>query len=866
MDVAGLSRLFFKMFPRTSVRRPPKLMWNLRPALMLSALLLAAATQPSAQAQLSPADTAAQAFKLGRFEEVDKLLQSATDPRSVAIKSRAVIARGRYEEAEKLLAKVAATAPTSDAALELGLLQLKLGRRAVGKKTLTTIADSLQPRSTAEYVRFGRAMFGLTEVAETAAERKAAFLDAQTALNEANRLKPNDPDILTALGEVWAATTNEPGETAKYFQAALKLDDTNSAALVGFAELALEQNPPDARTAIEHALMTNPNYEPAHLLSAQIALDERRRPDARASIDLALKVNPNSLEARSLDAAITFLEGRTADFERKVQQILTLQPNYGEVYRIVGDHAASNYRFDEAAELVRKGLAIDPDNTRAYADLGMHLLRTGDEANARKALDRSYSKDEYDFVTYNLLDLLDRLDKFETVQEGNITMKFAPEEAAVMREQALPLAKEALDALSKRWDMKIEGTVLIEMFPKHDDFAVRNLGLPGMIGALGACFGRVVTLDSPHARPPGQYNWQPTLWHELAHVVTLQLSNNRVPRWVTEGISVWEERRARPEWGREMDVSFAHAMDKDKVMKLNVLNEGFSDPSLISLAYHEASLVVEHLAATYGDASLKTLLRAYGRGLETDQAFKEAFNASLDDVQTTFDAKLEREFGPVRAALKAPEVKSTPGLEELKKLATENPGSFPVQMSLGQTLEESGDHAGAIAAFERAAKLVPSATGDDNPNKLIAAIALEQKDNTRAAAALEAVLKVDHADVESARSLIPLVTAIGNPARTMDAYQRLVNVDPFESTSHSALGRLAMQRKDLPLASRSFRSALATNPPDRATAHTDLAEAYMQMGRLADAKTQTLAALEIAPTFERAQDLLLRLVDGEPPK
>ena len=100
------------------------------------------------------------------------------------------------------------------------------------------------------------------------------------------------------------------------------------------------------------------------------------------------------------------------------------------------------------------------------------------------------------------------------------------------------------------------------MFPKHDDFAVRNLGLPGMIGALGACFGRVVTLDSPHARPPGEYNWQPTLWHELAHVVTLQLSNNRVPRWLTEGISVWEERRGRPEWGREMDVTFARAMDQ----------------------------------------------------------------------------------------------------------------------------------------------------------------------------------------------------------------------------------------------------------------------------------------------------------------
>jgi tetratricopeptide (TPR) repeat protein len=397
------------------------------------------------------------------------------------------------------------------------------------------------------------------------------------------------------------------------------------------------------------------------------------------------------------------------------------------------------------------------------------------------------------------------------------------------------------------------------MFPKHDDFAVRNLGLPGMIGALGACFGKVVTIDSPQARqPPGEYNWQPTLWHELAHVLTLQLSNNRVPRWVTEGMSVWEERRARPEWGHEMEVPFAQALERGKTLTIATLNEGFSDPELIALSYHHASLVVEHLAATYGTTSLKTLLRAYGRGLETEAAFKEAFGATIDEVQKSFDAKLEREYGPLRQSLKGPTLKEKPDLEGLKKLASENPGSFPVLMSLGGALASSGDRAGAIATYERAAKLVPNATGNANPNKQIALIALEQKDNARAITALEAVLKVDHADVDAARTLAPMVAALGDSARTQDAYQRLVNVDPFEVSAQAALGKVALQRRDLPIAIRSFRTVLATKPPDRAAAYTDLAEAYLLAGRAADAKTQVLAALEIAPGYERAQDLLLR--------
>ena len=47
-----------------------------------------------------------------------------------------------------------------------------------------------------------------------------------------------------------------------------------------------------------------------------------------------------------------------------------------------------------------------------------------------------------------------------------------------------------------------------------------------------------------------------------------------------------------------MDMSFAQAINEDKVLKLKVLNEGFSDPKLISLSYYQASLVVDHIVET----------------------------------------------------------------------------------------------------------------------------------------------------------------------------------------------------------------------------------------------------------------------------
>ncbi len=170
-----------------------------------------------------------------------------------------------------------------------------------------------------------------------------------------------------------------------------------------------------------------------------------------------------------------------------------------------------------------------------------------------------------------------------------------------------------------------------------------------------------MALDSPHARPPGEYNWQPTLWHELAHVITLQMSNNRIPRWLSEGISQWEEKRARPEWGWEMDVSFAQALDQGKAIKLDELNEAFGDPKLISLAYYQASLVAQYLAETFGEQALHALVRSYSKGITDEQAFTEVFGQTIAQVQVSFDAKMQQTYASTRAALQTAEVRRYAG-------------------------------------------------------------------------------------------------------------------------------------------------------------------------------------------------------------
>jgi tetratricopeptide (TPR) repeat protein len=200
----------------------------------------------------------------------------------------------------------------------------------------------------------------------------------------------------------------------------------------------------------------------------------------------------------------------------------------------------------------------------------------------------------------------------------------------------------------------------------------------------------------------------------------------------------------------------------------------------------------------------------------------------------------------------------------VKTLAEANPRSFPVQMALGRVLRKDGQLDEAMQAFERAAALVPTAGGKDSPHDQMAAIALQKKDTARAVTELAALVAVDFNNVEAPRQLATLLRQSGvqDPARLSPVYQRIASIDPFDADAHAMLGRFALQRDDADGAAREFRAVIALGPVDRAAAYTDLAESYFRGGKRAEAKKQTLAALEIAPNYERAQDLLLKIVGG----
>lgn len=791
----------------------------------------------------------------GKFEPA-LAAAAGMPPTESYIRGMAAERRGAYDQAEQHYREGMEVDPTGEVALALADLLTRTGRRAEALPIWHGVLKAGQVQ------RSGAAISRAARAAHRLGQARMANAYFQTAAN----LTPDDPEVHTRWGDLWLEKSEQAEARASY-ETALKADATYVPALVGMARALGDSNPTAAEAAARHALAIDPAQPDAWLLLASEAMDASKRDEARTAIDTVLQENPRHVDALSLAGALAQIEDRSEDVAQFTGRALAVRPGSGDIARVIGERVARQYRFDEAVRFLREAVALEPGNSRAQASLGLHLLRIGDEAAARKALETAFAADAFDIVTYNLLDMLDTLDGFVTIPAQNLTVRLDPLDAPVLQPYLVPLAEQALSSLSARYGFVPEGPILLEVFPKHDDFAVRTMGLPGMLGALGACFGRVVTMDSPRARPPGSFNWAATLWHELAHVITLQMSGNRLPRWLSEGISTYEEARAQPGWGGESELLFAQAYASKRLIPLADLNSGFARLETINLAYHQASVVVAYLVETHGEAALVRFIRSFGEGLDEEAALTKAYSRSWTTLQPEFDAYVARRYAAVAPALSDVSAQPPPRGADAAAwvaFAEAHAGNFGVQMAAAAPLLRLGELDAARRLLERAATLVPFATGEDSPWRLLVTVALEQQRPDDARRFMQEVLARDPTGAQPIRQLLALARDASDDVQRQKAAERLIEIDPFDAAAHSTLGELALARGDLTMALRELQTAVDAGPPNPAEALTSLAEATLKTGERDAAKQHLIRALEATPRYERAQDLLLQVIESGP--
>ena len=664
------------------------------------------------------------------------------------------------------------------------------------------------------------------------------YHDANDLLKIITQGNPRNAEAFVAWGDLLAEKYNEPEAIASY-QDALKIDPNMPEALVGMASAFADSEPEKASAALERAMKTNPNLIDGHLLIAGQDIDSEQYDKAQEEIEKVLAVNPKSAEAMSLRASISFLRNNTADFDKYVKQVLEINPQYSKLYDTLANNCERLRLYKEAVALAREALRLNARDWTAMSTLGVNLLRIGEEDEGRAALAKAYDGDQFNVMTVNTLKLLDSFEHFVRFDTTHFKVKLHEKEVAVLRPYVSELLEKAYNTLTAKYDFKPEGPITFEMYPDHADFEVRTLGLPGIGGILGVCFGKLFVMDSPTARKPDSFNWGSTLWHEFMHVISLQVTDHKIPRWFSEGLSVYEERKGFTGWGDKMKLDYLAAMKGKKFLPTAELNNGFTRPKYpnqVLVSYYQASLVCDYIDEKFGFPALKKMLLLYKQGKSTPDVFKEGLGLTPEQFDEEFLKWVD---------------------DKVKNLDVK---PFTELISSGQEALAKGDTDKAIDILKQAIDLYPEYTDEHNAYEPLADAYLKKGDKKAAIDILKKFARYSETGYKAIIKLADLLQEQSDAPGARQALEAGIFIRPMDLEEHRKLGDLLLAQKQYGPAVREFEALLALNTPDKAVAYYKLAESSFGQGNRQAARTNVMKALEIAPSYEPAQELLLKIV------
>ncbi len=655
------------------------------------------------------------------------------------------------------------------------------------------------------------------------------YSEANDAFRDLVKAHPRNAGYRVRWGRLYLERY-QPADAAQLFEEALKIDPNNAGAFLGFALVAAEGFESKAVEFAHKALAADPHLLEAQVLLARLALEDSEPAKAAEEAHKALAMSANVVQAKAILATIDWLNDKPET---------AWDPHAGAAYETAGAIFVLNRRYEEGIQFFRKAIELQPDLWSAHSQLGINLMRLGREDEARAQLEMCYENGYKDKPTVNTLRLMDSYKNFVTYKTDTTILRLHRKEAELLHPYFEAEMQRALSTYEKKYGIKLDRPVQVEVYPDHEDFAVRTMGMPGL-GALGVTFGYVVAMDSPSGRPPGTFHWASTMWHELSHVYVLTMTQHRVPRWFTEGLAVHEETAVSPEWGDRLDPHVIAAIKDKKLLPVAELDRGFVRPSYpmqVIVSYFQAGRICDYINREWGWDKLLAMIHDFAEGASTPEVIQK----ELDMTPEQFDKHF-------LAALDAETKKTVDGFDEWRK-------------QLMKVAEEAkaGKSDDVIRDAAPIRDIYPDYVEAGSVYQFLADAYLAKNNKPAAIAELERYAKAGGRGPDTLKQLATLLEEAGNRKEAAEVLDRLNYIQPVDEDLHRRLGDLWLALDNDAGAIREYRAVLAQTPTDPAASHFSLAKAYRASHRPDEAKDQLLQSLEAAPGFRPAQKMLLEL-------
>ena len=845
---------------------------------------------------------------------------------------------GRYTEARATFDKVIAAHPDNQRAWALRTLVLReLGDAKTLKETAAHFldlnnknvkyfsGDDVKDPLELAYIGLG------FQDKDVKSAFEDGFLTAQ-ALTEKRGLR--QPEIWLWSARL-AMSAYDWGAAMDAYSNLLKIRAKSPDGLTGQASVIFhsQHKLDDVEKLLKQALEVNPSHIDALLLTAQVDLEEERYADAKKHIDAALVTNPNHARGLAM-LALYFVQmnqnDKYAEVEARAKAIKPVCPDF---YCDIGEMMENKRGFNTAARYYETAIKLAPEYWRGYYGLGMNTSRQGAEGEekGKELLLKAFKKNGFNVWALNMIKSLDRMigdkeqgvkPKYAETKTKHFTLKFYGKEANIVRPYLEEWAESAYEAQSKRFNFVPEEPLTIELCYDFQDQAARTVGLPNL-GALGVCFGKLCTVVSPQegrkeAHPP--FNWRKVLEHEFGHVMVLQMSDFRVPRWYTEAFSTYLEDDSRLQSDRMMIDAIAHNGIKD----IDKMNEYFRSNML--MAYVHGRYVIEYIDQKYGfDAHIKAI-KLFAKGKKLEEALTEATGASIEELnkgqhefvkQSFKDVRLRPSFNQadlVKQELLARDEKASAqdvanlaisnlmqrryaiattlankalekdpkcvdainvlgtlayedkkDLEAAKQLFQKSTSidpnkSFNAWHKLGVIYKKEGKTTKAIAAFEASRKSYPRYVGPDNAYHVLPDLYadLEPPQLDKALQVWRDAIKINTEDKEAALEGLKLAVKMKDPKSAIIFANAHIEIDPYVLEVHKLAGNAYEELKDFAHAAREYGVAGALDAKD-VDNWVSLARVFKAQGKKQEAIDAVHKGYDIDNTHAGAKELIKAL-------
>jgi cellulose synthase operon protein C len=791
----------------------------------------------------------------GRRERaLDRSLPSCRPQDPLAIEACAVAAEvlrrgGAVDDAIRLLL------PFADAVgfrrLRLGLADLLSDRGRIGE------ARALYRRLVDDFTE-GRLAEGDARdqaIAGRAAHRLGAWREANELFNRVDLTGLADLSTLVWRGELYL-DAHDRDRAGALADEAIRFAPEHPSALLLAARVRLSalREGQIAEHHLQRVLAIDPTRGDAYAILGGLALHDLDFARVKLYIDQGLEKEPRHLELLSLRAAARFLADDQQGFDAAVSDVLRQNPSHARVYRLVAEYAEAEHRYDETIPLLRRAIELDREDSVVRAQLGIQLLRSGEEAEGRKHLVQAFAKDPFDLRVKNTLTLYERkVDKeYSTIRHGQFAILVPNANRAVLGAIVPDWLDRARSVLQKRYGNLQARTIFVELYADQDSFGVRTSGVPATF-LQGTCFGRTIVARLPTDEPT---NLGMTLWHELSHVYHLQLSRHRVPRWFTEGLAELETARHRPEWSREYDIAVYEALRKGRLPAVERMNRAFSHAASLedlAVAYVASTYLVEYLLHTYGDDRLTTMLRVFGQRKSTEEVVSQVLGTDLTQLDAAYRDALHKRLAHFESQYFPPDPPNS--VETARAALTAHPEDPTARAALAHTELVRGQLSTARQIIDLAP---PNLAHHADLLWVESMLALAEKDPQTAERALGQMISDGHDGYFVRMQLALVARFFGDAARERAELTRGRDYHPTAAEPLYRLAAIARESGDH-RAELLAMAKLARIEESDVHIHRRVVELYLELGQLEDARVAAEALSYVNLLDADARRLLARV-------